>query len=442
MELDAKPSRWPQWWITLWASSAAFSAYFCMYAFRKPFAAASFSGLHFAGTDFGLKSALVISQVIGYAISKFIGIKVCSEISASKRALALVGLIAVAELALVLFGAAPPSWRVVAIFLNGLPLGMVWGMVVAYLEGRRTSEFLLATLSCSFIVSSGVVKDVGRWTMSSWNVGEAWMPCVTGLLFLPAFLLSVAFLAALPAPDPSDVKARTQRRPMRAGRIAFVKRFALGLGLLLAFYLVLTAFRDYRDNFEIDLFKAMGYGSEPGIFSKTETPVAFVVLAMLGALSLVRDNRRGLAGAFVVMLAGMVLVGVATLRYDGGLISGIFWMILLGAGSYLAYVPVGSMLFDRLIAHTRSGGTAVFAIYLADATGYAGSVGVLLFKELGRPSQTPLIFFRGLSYFLCVFGGAALAAAAVYFVTRPAEAASGTASGGEPLAETGAAAHG
>ena len=214
MELDAKPSRWPQWWITLWASSAAFSAYFCMYAFRKPFAAASFSGLHFAGTDFGLKSALVISQVIGYAISKFIGIKVCSEISASKRALALVGLIAVAELALVLFGAVAPSFRVVAIFLNGLPLGMVWGMVVAYLEGRRTSEFLLATLSCSFIVSSGVVKDVGRWTMSSWNVGEAWMPCVTGLLFLPAFLLSVAFLAALPALDPSDVKARTQRRPM------------------------------------------------------------------------------------------------------------------------------------------------------------------------------------------------------------------------------------
>ena len=47
-----------------------------MYAFRKPFAAASFDhvdGWHYA-LDF--KIALVIAQVLGYATSKFIGIEV------------------------------------------------------------------------------------------------------------------------------------------------------------------------------------------------------------------------------------------------------------------------------------------------------------------------------------------------------------------------------
>ena len=75
-------------------------------------------------------------------------------------------LIAVAMAALAVYGALPGDWKVVAIFFNGLPLGLVWGLVVRYLEGRRSSELLLAGLSCSFIVSSGIVKDIGRAVMN------------------------------------------------------------------------------------------------------------------------------------------------------------------------------------------------------------------------------------------------------------------------------------
>jgi len=59
---------------------------------------------------------------------------------------------------LVLFALVPPVWKAAALFLNDLPLEMIWGMVVGYLEGRCTSELLLAGLSCSFIVSSGMVS--------------------------------------------------------------------------------------------------------------------------------------------------------------------------------------------------------------------------------------------------------------------------------------------
>src|SRR5438128_12307613 len=83
-----------------YAVAAAFSTYFCMYAFRKPFAAAKFEGEFFFGTEVQLKTALVISQIIGYALSKFIGIKVCSEASGAKRARLLLWLIAWAEGAL------------------------------------------------------------------------------------------------------------------------------------------------------------------------------------------------------------------------------------------------------------------------------------------------------------------------------------------------------
>src|SRR5262249_29751242 len=196
-----------------------------MYAFRKPFAAAKFSGAHFLGTAVDLKTAFVISQIIGYALSKYLGIKVCSEATRGRRARLLVGLILCAEAALFLFALTPPAVQVVALFLNGLPLGMVWGLVVRYLEGRRTSEFLLAALSCSFIVSSGIVKDVGRFLLTC-GVSESWMPFAVGLLFLPPFLASVWFLDQLPSPDAADMAARARRQSMNGRqRRDFVRQF-------------------------------------------------------------------------------------------------------------------------------------------------------------------------------------------------------------------------
>src|SRR5437773_12282503 len=111
-----------------YAIAAAFTTYFCMYAFRKPFAAAKFEGEFFLGTSVALKTAIVISQIIGYALSKYIGIKVCSEVSAKRRAITLVTLIVWAELVLIASGVVPINLKVIAIFFNGLLLGMVWGL--------------------------------------------------------------------------------------------------------------------------------------------------------------------------------------------------------------------------------------------------------------------------------------------------------------------------
>src|SRR5438105_13176312 len=210
-----------------YAITAAFSTYFCMYAFRKPFAAAKFEGEFFLNSAVALKTAIVISQLLGYALAKYIGLKVCSDVSPTRPAITVVALIAWAELALVAYGLVPNNLKVAAIFFNGLPLGMVWGLVVWYLEGRRTSELLLAGLSCSYIVSSGIVKDLGRAMMEGgvavwWSrvplfgrligpalgkVSESWMPASMGVHFLPLFLIAVWMLNQLPRPTESDCAA-------------------------------------------------------------------------------------------------------------------------------------------------------------------------------------------------------------------------------------------
>ena len=80
----------------------AFSTYFCMYAFRKPFAAASFTDAKWLGGAIDLKTAFVISQIVGYTISKYLGIKFCSEVTRRRRVWLLLGLILFAEAALLL----------------------------------------------------------------------------------------------------------------------------------------------------------------------------------------------------------------------------------------------------------------------------------------------------------------------------------------------------
>jgi hypothetical protein len=184
----------------LFAGLAGFCAYFSMYAFRKPFTAATFDAVPGWHLALDYKIALVIAQVAGYALSKLIGVKVIAEMRPERRAAAILILIGASWIALVLFALTPAPWNVAALFLNGLPLGLIWGLVFGFMEGRRTSEVLGAILCASFILSSGVVKSVGKALMQTWHVSAFWMPAAVGLVFMPVLALSVLALAALPPP--------------------------------------------------------------------------------------------------------------------------------------------------------------------------------------------------------------------------------------------------
>ena len=185
-------------------------------------------------------------------------------------------------------------------------------------------------------------------------------------------------------------------------RWQFFRQFLPEMILLSTVYFFLTAYRDFRDNFGKEIFESLGYGQTPAIFTRSELWVAFGVMAALAGLNLIRDNRRGLYGAFVIMTFGVFLLGAGTILWDLKLVSGLNWMILTGLGAYLTYVPFGSVLFDRLIASTRAVGTAVFAVYVADAVGYSGAISVLLGKDLLAGDTARIDFFRSLTYVMSV----------------------------------------
>jgi len=89
----------------------------------------------------------------------------------------------------------------------------------------------------------------------------------------------------------------------------------------------------------------------------------------------------------------------------------------IGVGLYLGYIPFNAFLFERMIAAFRKVSNAGFLIYVADAFGYLGSLGVMFFKNISDPGQSWITFFTRIS-FLFSLAGIALVIAALLFFRR------------------------
>lgn len=365
----------------LLAAVAAFSTYFCMYAFRKPFTAATFEDQEVFGA--ALKSTLVISQLLGYMISKFIGIRVVSGLPRKYRALAILCLIGIAELALVGFAFLPQEpWivfnvqiplKVVMLFFNGLPLGMVFGLVLSYLEGRKQTEALSAALCASFIISSGVVKSVGQGLIQRWGVSEFSMPMVTGLIFILPLLVSVWLLQRTPPPSKEDIKLRTERKEMSfADQWKFFTSYWPGLIMLLAVYIILTVIRTIRDDFGVELWADLGVAEEPTVFAQSETIVAIIVTALNAVAILFRNNLYAIRAVVILMCISFLMAMISSFLQTSSLLSPLGFMILCGIGLYVPYVAFHTTIFERIVSSSSLAGNLIFLMYLADAFGYLG----------------------------------------------------------------------
>jgi MFS family permease len=401
-------------WFTVYASISAFCLYTCIYAFRKTFTAATFEDFEFAGYSY--KVWLVTFQVLGYGMAKFFGIKFIAELKPGQRTGGILLMVSIAALAWLLFAIVPKPYNILFLFMNGFPLGLVWGMVFGFLEGRRMTEVLGAALSVSFIFSAGLCRSVGAYLMQDWNVTETWMPFTACLVFLIPLLVFLWLLDKLPPPTALDESLRTKRQPMNgAERKNFLQTFLPGIVLFVLAYMLLTAFRDFRENFASDVWKSLGYGNLPGIYTKTETPVSILVLIIMGSIMLIKNNKTALMVNHLIIIAGMLLIGISTFLFESQLIDAPLWMILIGVGLYLGYVPFNSIFFDRLIAAFRYVGTVGFIMYIADAFGYLGSITVLFVKEFSYTSLSWVEFFINGGYILSATGTLLIFGSMLYF---------------------------
>jgi hypothetical protein len=366
--------------LIVWCIIAAFGTYFCMYAFRKPFTTGLYENYELWGM--GYKSILIISQVFGYMLSKIIGIKVIAELKSKSRVLLIIGLIAFAEMALLAFGFVPFPYNFGFLFLNGLPLGMVWGVIFSFLEGRKLTEFLSLGLSLNLVMTSGVLKTIYLYLQETYHITEFHLPYVIGLVFLPFFLFFVWMLAQIPPPNEEDARLRNRRTAMtKDDKDRIIKEFGLGLFCFIGMYLLMATMRDFRDNFAVEVWREIDPQFSKAIFSEIETTIGLVVVSLIALIAFIRNNFYSYLTFTGMMLIAVAACGGSTWAFQQEMISAKVWMLSLGIGLFLPYLLIQTVVFERLIALFKAKGNVGFLVYICDSIGYLGSVSLLLYRE-------------------------------------------------------------
>lgn len=403
--------------VNIYAAVTVFLAYTMIFGFRKSFTVATFDGITVAGYSY--KTLLVISQVLGYMLAKFYGVKYIAELKRSGRGAVIILLTGIAWFSWLGFALVPVPYNIVFLFINGFPLGMLWGVVFSYIEGRRGTDFIGATLAVSFIFASGFVRSAGGWLMLEFGVTEFWVPFLTGLLFAAPLLLFVYLMEKIPPPDDADIADRMERTPMsKIQRRAFVRGLLPGLAACILIYTFATIFRDIRDNFGAEMWKEMGFFNQPAIFSKTETPITLVILILIGSMVMIRNSYKALMTAHVFIGIGFLLAGISTVLFIADSLEPVWWMTIVGLGLYMVYIPFNAVFFERLIATFRYAGNVGFLIYLADSFGYVGSVSVLLSKEIFKVKLNWVTFFSNSVIGLSAVGLLLTLFSALYFARK------------------------
>jgi hypothetical protein len=402
-------------WHPAWSMIAAFGCYFCVYGFRKPFTAGTYEEQFFMGIHW--KSILISSQIAGYMLSKWCGIFFVSSITWEKRAKAIIISIVIAELALLGFGLVPKPYNLIFLLLNGLPLGMIFGYIQGFLEGKKNTELFIAALGSSFILADGVSKSVGV-SLLNWGVAENWMPFAAGLIYALPFLFFVWMLTQIPRPTAEEVADRAERQPMtQKDRIQLVMQLWPGIIAISLLYLFAALLRGIRSDFAPEIWHYLGYEGVPSIYSQTEIWVTVGILVINGSLVLIKRNYLAFFISLSAIATGYLLLVIAGLWGVNSMNS--FWLIVLtGFGIYLPYLTITTSVFERLIAITRHKANIGFLMYIVDSVGYLGYNVLLIAAGFIFPNwNLPQLFFSWIT--ILGFAGLALSDGSwVYFTKK------------------------
>ena len=191
--------------------------------------------------------------------------------------------------------------------------------------------------------------------------------------------------------------------------------FLPGLVTLIIIYVFLTIFRDLRDNFAADIWNELGFANQASIFTKTEIPITLIVLVVIAAMVFIKNNFTAFLTAHILILTGFAITGISTWLFTLQYIHPISWMMLIGLGLYVAYIPFNCLLFERLIAAFHFRGNVGFLMYLADSFGYLGSILVLFGKEIFKVKLHWVNFYSESVMALSVLGIIGTLVSAIYF---------------------------
>jgi len=330
------------------------------------------------------------------------------------------------------FGTLPLAWSggspwitTTCLFVARFFDAPLYGAILSYLEGRRSTEILVALLGFSFVFAGGVSRAAAVAVLGA-GVDPLWTPALIATLVTPAILVSISLLESAPPPSARDMAERRKRRAMTpAEQRQFVHSFWPGIFFLVSSHTALTALRQFRDLFVRQLFTAANGGTTPGAstFFLADVPGSLFGALALASMGKIADGKTALNTMLFVMTMSMAMAGLMTHAYSNGMMDGISWQVFVGAGIYGAYTLGNPAPFDRLVSVSDiEGATCTFLVFTADLFGYVATVVLMLWKtfsESGQVQSDEIVqqFVNALSIVVCIVV-VCLSLARLYFSHR------------------------
>ena len=331
------------------------------------------------------KVVVTISQIVGYVISKFMGIKLISELRREERLRFILMSVVMAELSLVFFGLLSAPYNIAAMFLNGLSLGCMWGVIFSFIEGRRMTDILASLLGVSMVISSGTAKSAGLYVMNNLHVNEFWMPALIGAVALPLLALLGYALNRLPQPTEEDIAMKSERATLNGKqRWELFKNFMPFLMMLFVANIAIVVLRDIKEDFLVNIIDVSEYS--PWLFAKIDSVVTLIILVVFGLMVFVKDNLKALSILFGLIIMGMIVMSVVSFGQERFQLPPVVWLFVQSLCLYIAYLTFQTIFFDRFIACFKIHGNVGFFIVTTDFLGYTGTVLVLVLKEFLQPA--------------------------------------------------------
>ncbi|KAG8468896.1 hypothetical protein KFE25_007414 [Diacronema lutheri] len=367
---------------------SCFAFYASVFFIKSAMFAAQWRGERAFGVDF--KTALASAHTIGYLAGKAPALAIVPKLERHQFLRASLFIVWLAAALVGASAALPPALSVLCIFSACACLSPCWYVLQRSVEGRAFTEAIMSVASLSVIGMSGVAKATGAQMLqrgTSERCMVAW--CALG----GALLGTVAAVAVGMQPPPSavDVRLRGSRARVASLRVECVlllSRYGRGIALSTAALVLCGTVRAFRDFFHAELLAAAGLQRSPSAFASTELVVCALVLGVTACFSRVRDNLLAVRLICAAAAFGGALVAIVNGAWLAGSIGGYAWIVGTGAGTFLAYVPLGTMLYDRLLSAggeevtstplTLAGDTLVLlatAVLLAASRPVGGSVG-------------------------------------------------------------------
>lgn len=359
------------------------------------------------GVDMTFQEALTVIYCVGFGLAKLPAVYVMSSSFYFGHRLKVLWLLVLCSsfwmTVPVALSSGEPSVTLVGVFLGCFPSSMLYGGLISYVEGRRSTELLVAALHFAGTFASSSSRGLATAFLAS-GVEACWMPVTMASVATPVILAALWVLEHLPPPSVADIAARQPRQAMSAEqRSAFVGSLKPGLVLLLVAYSMVTALRFFRDLFSRDILTAANGGEVPSpmVFTLADLPAALVAACILLLFLKVDDSGRALHLMFWAMVCSIAVACFSTWLFHLRVIGCMCWQMTLGAGLYGMYSIACMPIYDRLVSAANpgnSGVTCTFLVFYGDLAGYAATVTLTLWKTFLSSGSAPE---KALEQFMC-----------------------------------------